>query len=406
MKLNFTQYLGPPMSVFGLIDSSTDELPYAHTLIKIKESKKKPPDTKAKRRKSTKGTKQPKSKKKKSNDETVQNDDDEPASEKEDQEVEEEDEEVKMESSEEESNKENSNMIADVDLNKFSIYFREFDLSIINFVNLELDLAATDEMPSSASFSSIDITTTKCKLKPHLLNAILMDFNQKASQVFKLASGKSFGGGPAGASAGPQASKVTKSQLFAQLNAVDAKALARHLVDNCLDSLFNHMDAVNKHIRSIQAKYDDMKDPNEICNNSGNICLLKCLNQIIKLLNTFFTWLNSNNEAALLAEVIKKLTLKMNESSAGNANQEVMLTTQIDKVPELYFYNYVARLKDVILDLNTMNDLIKLLDLLCNKVIVNKRNGMLKQFEKKFRLILTAVCLYFIILYLKTRCQT
>jgi hypothetical protein len=384
------------MSVFGLIDSSTDELPYAHSLIKRKEAKKKPADTKEKRKKSlaTKSKQTNSRKKKKNNDETVANEDESKI--EDEDELEEEDEVEKLESSEEDNDKENSSTTAEVDLTKFSIYFRDFDLSIINFVNLELDLAATDDIPSSASFSSIDMTKTKCKLKPHLLNAILLDFNQKISQVFKLASGKSFGGMPTSGSGGLQASssssKVTKSQLFAQLNAVDAKALARHLVDNCLDSLFNHMDAINKHIRSIQAKYDDMKDPNEICNNSANICLLKCLNQIIKLFNTFFTWLNSNNEVALLTEVIKKLTMKINESSGGN-RQETMITTQIDKVPELFFYNYVARLKDVILDLNTMNDLVKLLDLLCNKVIVNKRNNAFKKLEKKFRLILTTVCL-------------
>jgi hypothetical protein len=71
-------------------------------------------------------------------------------------------------------------------------------------------------------------------------------------------------------------------------------------------------------------------------------------------------------------------------------NQEPIITTQVDRVPELFFFNYVAKLKDVILDLDTMNDLVKLLDLLSNKIIV-KRNNVFKQFEKKFRLILTTV---------------
>jgi hypothetical protein len=217
------------MTLFGLIDSSTEELPYAHTLIKIKDKKKKPDSKATKRKKTVEKSKHLGKKKKTTNDiEDENNGENNDEEEEEDDDNNEDDEDVLIS---EDDGEQATNV--DVDLTKFSVYFRDFDLAIINFVNLELDFK--DEGSSTAAQGSfVDIRNTKCKLRPQLLYTILTDFNQKASVIFKISSGKSFGGG---SNSAPQSAsvKTTKSQIFLQLNSVDANELAKHLVDNCFD---------------------------------------------------------------------------------------------------------------------------------------------------------------------------
>lgn len=199
--------------------------------------------------------------------------------------------------------------------------------------------------------------------------------------------------GPGGLAASSASSnKLTKTQLFLQLNHWDSKSLLSYMMNSgCFESICAHMERIDSHVRQIQEKYDGLKDPNELCNNPKNIALLKCLNHLIKLVRLLFTWLNSNNEIGLIKEIIKKLSC--NKTSGDK--QPTSLATQIDKVPELYFYNYVAKLDDVILDLNTMQELIQFLDLLCNK-IMPKQSQMWRQCEKKFRLILIETCREFL----------
>jgi hypothetical protein len=376
------RFYRPPMAIFGLIDSSIDELPYVHTLIKVKEAKKKQP---AKRKSKPKKAVAKKGKKKRT-------DGDESELINEEDEAEEEQEELNQSENDEEDKENNDknggDIVAEVDLQKLAPYFRDFDLKIINFVNLELDLsdpydgtASSDENDSIQSLSNIDILNTRPKIKPHLLNYALTDFNRKLTSIFKISSASV---SPLSASLQSASNnKTTKAQLFMQLNTVDAQHLAHHLIEqNCLDMIFNHINTIAHHIKEIQTKYDGMKDPNELVNNPKNIQLLKCLNQALKLLITLFTWLNSNDETKMMSQVMKKHTPVSGSS---------------DKAPpELYFYNYVAKLKDVILDLSTSQILIQFLDLLCNKVIL-KRQSQLKNYEKKFRLILIEACKEFLL---------
>ena len=165
------KFYRPPMAVFGLVDSSADEMPYVHSLIKVKEVGKK----KATKRQLTTNKKKTAtdSKRSKKNNDGDEEELEELAEEKEDEEAE------KTLIEDDEDNKENSPTTVSVDLNKFSVYFREFDLIAINFVNLELDLS---EETSENESMTHEMANTRPKIKPHLLHFILGDFNRKVNK--------------------------------------------------------------------------------------------------------------------------------------------------------------------------------------------------------------------------------
>lgn len=274
-----------------------------------------------------------------------------------------------------EENKENFDLnTTEVDLSKISIYFREFDLSLINFVNLDLELNP-NIIPDSSSFQNRDL-----KLKPNNLFYVLTDFNRKLTLILKIPSTNS--------KLPALPAKPTKVQQFLQVNPIEPSKLIQNLIDSHLESLFDHLDSINKHIRDIQKKNDNIKDPGEICNQKHNQTLLKCLSQILKLASQLFAWLHSNNEQKLIDKAFRLLLNKVPMSSS-------LASTQADKVPEIACFNYLARLREVILDLSTGNTLIQFLDLLANKIMIKKE--LFNAHLPKFRKILCLSCSEFLL---------
>lgn len=180
--LPYMKFYRPPLAAFGLVDSSVDELPYVHTLIKVKEVKSGATGG-GKRRKSMASKKKGKTakKSKKNTDEDGGeeiNELEEDENQIDDEEKENIDETMAVETTV------TTTTTAEVDLNKLNIYFREFDLTVISLVNLELDLTESkDEISSSFDSISINSTNNKSKIKPSLLDMILSDFNKKFMQV-------------------------------------------------------------------------------------------------------------------------------------------------------------------------------------------------------------------------------
>lgn len=100
---------------------------------------------------------------------------------------------------------------------KLSIHFREFDLSVANFVNLELELVEC--VPDTAEFAS----PPTIKIKPYLFHYVIADFNQKLAVILKSSGGSKIAG------FGVQSTKPSKMQLFLAQNAIEPRDLAKHL---------------------------------------------------------------------------------------------------------------------------------------------------------------------------------
>ncbi|CAF0743300.1 unnamed protein product [Brachionus calyciflorus] len=334
--LPYMKFYRPPMVVFGLIDSSIDELPYVHQFVKE-------PKSKSGKRKGIKEGK--KAIKKPKNEDIFENSDIE-------------EEKTILDDSEDEQE-----ISSEFDLNKISIYFREFDISLINFVNFDLNLNP-NIIPDSSERGPVT-----CSLKPEHLIYILNDFNLKFSLILKSNTVKT-------SPLGIQSSKPSKLQLFLEANPIEVSSVIEQLSQNNIPFLVKHLDDIQNHIRSIQEKNDGIKDPSEISNNKNNLLLLQIANQILKILHSIFHYLNSINNHKQL-ESLFKIILKSVKIQATSK-----MATQVDKLPDLVCFNYLAKLKDVLLDLNSGFILVQLLDLLI-KILSKKTDGSLLEKMKK-----------------------
>lgn len=117
----------------------------------------------------------------------------------------------------------NNPATAAVDLERLSIHFREFDLSVIGFVNLDIEIA--EIVPDTGSDGSDGAgITSSAKLKPHIFQMIISDFNQKLTLVLKSSSMRAAPSAPAGfgpPSALASSSKPTKMSLFLSHNPIN-----------------------------------------------------------------------------------------------------------------------------------------------------------------------------------------
>lgn len=333
--LPYMKFYRPPMVVFGLIDSSVDELPYIHQF--IKENK-----PKAVKKKGVKNSK--KITKKPKNDNLFEESD------------------FEEEKSILNDSDDDQDLTSEFNLDKISIYFREFDLHFINFVNFNLNLNPNIIPDTSENESVIS------NLKPEHLLYVLNDFNCKLSLMLKSNSAKA---NPLGI-----VSKPTKLQLFLESNPVNVNFLINKLIDKNICFLMNHLDSIQSHIRNIQEKNDGIKDPSEISTSQNNLFLLKIMNQILRMLQQIFSYLNSVNNYSKLDELFKIIIKSVKIQSNSK------LASQIDKLPDLVCFNYLAKFKDVLLDLNSGHILIQLLDLII-KILSKKTDQNLMAKMKK-----------------------
>ncbi|RMZ93218.1 Fanconi anemia group D2, partial [Brachionus plicatilis] len=333
--LSLMKFYRPPMVVFGLIDSSVDELPFVQQFVK----ENKPKSGKKKGFKETK-----KAVKKPKTENLFDNSD------------------LEEEKSIIDDSEDDQESTSEFDLNKISIYFREFDLSLINFVNFNLNLNA-NVIPDT-----IEKEPALPSLKPEHLLYVISDFNSKLSTILKSNSAKT---NPLGLTAKP-----TKLQLFLQSNPVDVTGLINNLIDKNMPALIQHLDTIQNHIRTIQDAHDGIKDPSEISTSENNLFLLKILNQILKMLQQTFSYLNSVNNQSKLEDLFKVFIKSVKIQSSSK------LASQIDKLPDLVCFNYLAKFKDVLLDLNSGHTLVQLLDLII-KILSKKTDGSLLAKMKK-----------------------
>jgi len=393
--LPFMVYYRPPIAVFGLIDSSTEELPYVTSVVKSKDSKKKKPSKQVKRKKG-KENKKPMKKKKKNADEDEEDMDADGIMDKDEDEMEEneeldedmEEKELVEDTEDEEEDRsmfDSScvNKLAEVDMNKLSFYFREFDLTILNFLKLRLEIV--ESIPdSSSSRTNQSNKNSSLKLKPALFDFVLSDLNKKLPLILKSSTSTQTSLKPAFAQPKP-----TKMNLFIQLNMFDSERVIKVLMNDCFDSICENLNDISMFVKNIQEKNDNIRDSAELCNNPNNLCLFKCVNQLLKLINVMFVWLHGENDTKVIDEAVKKIGSKLNVSSMS-------VSTQCDKAPEIFCYKYLSTLKDIVLDLNSAHVLIQLLELLCNKIFPKKRS-LPETYEKKCRKILTETCKEFLL---------
>lgn len=59
------------------------------------------------------------------------------------------------------------------------MHFREFDLNVVNFINLDIELA--EIVPDTGAV----MNQPAVRIKPHLFYMVISDFNQKAAHVLK-----------------------------------------------------------------------------------------------------------------------------------------------------------------------------------------------------------------------------
>ena len=371
------KYYRPPMAVFGLVDSSADEMPYIHTLFKVKEAKPKAAKSKGKRKdkkETKKSAKKQKVNKENEDSSTIMDESSRPEHDELEDHYDEE-KELIDDSDEEDLNSAEARCftISEIEayLSKITIYFREFDLSILNFIKLPLEIHPGNGNNSIA------------KLKPAILNYVLNDVNKKLAIILKPPSNSKL--------AGMQSTKPTKMQLYLQQNEIDPKDTASFIIKDCMDSLCDHLDAIFKHVLGVQEKNDNLRDPVEL-NTSTNLFLLKSFNHVLKFFCTLFVWMDASNEfsSGVIQTTVKKIGSKLALTKSNAA-----LATQTDKINELCGYKYLNKLKDVVLDLNTANVLTKIMDLLCNRIFV-KHSSISQEIKAKMRLVLTEMCKEFL----------
>lgn len=330
--LSYVKLYRPPMVVFGLIDSSIDELPFVQQFVK---------ENKAKQIRKKKVSKQGAKKEvKKSTDDNLFEDSD-----------------LEGEKTILEDSEDDQQITSEFDLDKISIYFREFDISLINFVNFDLNLDARPEKEPILT-----------NLKPEHLFFVITDFNLKLSIILKSNSTKM---NPLGLN-----TKPTKLQLFLDSNPVNVAELIDKFIDKNVSFIIGHLDSIQNHIRAIQDKNDGISDPTEISTNENNLFLLKIVNQILKMLQQIFSYLNSLNNQNKIDDLFKIIIKSVKIQSSSK------LATQIDKLPDLVCFNYLAKLKDILMDLNSGHILIQLLDLMV-KILAKKTDHNLVVKMKK-----------------------
>ena len=272
---------------------------------------------------------------------------------------------------------------ADVEacMSRVATYFREFELSLLKFVEFELNINANLVPDSSELSNSLRMFA---KLNPNLLYFILSDANKKIQIILKPKSTSKLLGFPG---------KPSKTQLFLQLNNTNPKDTANFIMDNCFDKLCDHLDCIYKHIKAIQRKNDDIKDPPEIQNNQNNICLLRCLNQILKLMHMLFVWLYSVNDAefsAKMPDLIKQLAGKCEVKRVTQA-----AATQLEKHTKLLGFKFLSNLSEICLDLYTADVLAQLMDFVLNKIFM-KHFNLDEEMRKKCRHFLSETCRQFL----------
>ena len=355
-----------------MVDTESDELPSIDTLFKASSKKSSTLSKKAKKAPAKK-TKKPANKKQKLNkenqneDETSINNENEDSCHDDEKEVVNSDDDDNIE--DETSTFDNKNADVDSCMSKISAYLREFDISLLKFVALDLNLNP-GLVPDSARNDSSS-NSHIARLSPHLLYFVLNDANKKLAVILKPKSTSKLLGFP---------SKPSKIQLFLQLNNTEPRETANFILTTCWDPLCDHLDSIYKHIRAIQIKSDNLKDPAELQNNPNNICLLKCVMHILKLMHMVFVWLNSVDESYSTSRIqtaIQKLGSKLEISNKGKA-------TQTDVFTELLCYKYLSNLKDICLDIYTSDVLTQLMDLLCNKMRFVKHGQFGDEKKKRF----------------------
>ena len=274
-----------------------------------------------------------------------------------------------------------SNVEVQESMNKISIYFREFDLSLIKFVELELNTNPS-MVPDTSERS--DLNRSAAKLNPHLLLFILNDVNKKLAIVLKPKSTSKLLGFP---------SKPNKTQLFLQLNNVNSRETALFLLENCFEKLCDNLDIIFKYIKAIQHKNDDIRDPPEIQNNQNNICLLKCFNQIIKFIHILFLWVSSVNDSEINSKILNAVNVLGSKEEIPRKNSSV--STQLEKYAKFLSLKYLNKLSDICLDLYSADILAQLMDLLFNKIFV-KHFNLDENGKKLCRHLLAETCKVFL----------
>lgn len=125
-----------------------------------------------------------------------------------------EDEEMMDETTTEIENKENNQTDSIqsvlIDLDKLWMHFREFDLSVVNFLTLDIELV--EMVPDTAATNNRSAATQVVRLKPHLFYAVISDFNQKLALILKT-TGSSAPRAP-GFGVGATSTKPSKTKLF------------------------------------------------------------------------------------------------------------------------------------------------------------------------------------------------
>jgi hypothetical protein len=303
--LPFMNYYRPPIVVFGLVDTSkSNENLYVHNLLKKKDAKKAQKRIVATKTKpsTSKVVKEKKKPKTTTNSDNELSDNDTASTsavpELLDSET---DLDVTISDDFASSTSTSTEFINNNDLDKISFFFREFDISILNLIHLPIEEAL--ESDNNKSMPNID---------PLLFIYFMNNTNKKLAFILKSSTGFKINIG------GGEESKLTKQQLFLQLNNINAEEIARNLVRNCLNSICDRLNSIYKLIKPIS-------NDQTIGNKHKNVKLLMCFNKLLELFKILVSWLESNRDQTRLAkQTIKCIASNYKVQSETNGEKNYL----------------------------------------------------------------------------------
>ena len=423
------RYYRPPLAVFGLIDTAAiHELPFTHALVSSAAASASSATASKRGRKKADAKKLPSSKKikldkaKKQTTAAAADDDETATSDKENDaeadtvaaaaaaagddednvwndEKELVDDDDDDESGDITNNKDAQQQTINLSDERLAIYFRDFDLNVLRFVNVKLALTADADADADADDDEV-------QMAPSLLSFVLADVHRKLALVLKTtASTSPFAAAAAASSAassgvgGGGGKLPSKQQLFMQLNVfATGTQVAAFVVDECLASMCRHMDAIVAYVRAIHAAHDGVKDSTQMCNSAHNVSLLRCLADMLRIVYVLFAWLakNSSSSSSGSSNASRNMSLVVKMIKVMSQSGGVAATAdEASRAPEVFCFKYLSELKEVVLDLATADLLAKTLDLLCNTVFVKQRR-VPANYEAKCRQLLAATCAQFL----------